>query len=284
MNQNLSLWIVDWKASRYRDFYKLNETNITGFLVSPPEPIKWKTILFYLLPIANSIKKSNITDRHNIKFIFQEPITKSSYDLLKHFAPIYSIQFPENATYYKYFNIPSIRTKVSLSDHFLIQKALNSNFSFLRSKFVTKNMIPKQIALSHDLWKYKDIIQSECPTCNIVQFFSGNDLTSIADLISQCQIFIGNHFSQLLNVIWLQPNQTAVINAEEPELRCNEWLESLANNHSIKYYSVYPRPSDNFCFCRDFSCYPSKASDFHLDPSLLTKAINQAVKELEIIN
>lgn len=279
----INVSLAKWTKSHFLKYYNLSYSDNIALILNQPDTIKWKTILFFLLPIAKSLETMHITDKRKIKFLLPSLKGKINFhEMLKHFSSDSPILIPFNATFYEYLNIPATTTSVSLSDNNAISKALNSNFSYLRSKFVTKNPEPNLITLSHDLWDYKDIVQEACTSCKISQLFPGNDINSIATLVGQSRILIGNHFSQLINSIWLTPNYTAVINAEEPLLRCNEYLESLTKNHSIKYYSMYPKPEEKTCKCMDFSCYPEKIEKKRIDGNLLKSIVRKVVLDMHL--
>jgi hypothetical protein len=106
------------------------------------------------------------------------------------------------------------------------------------------------------------------------------ELTKTADVVTSSVILIGNHLTNLVNMVWLIPNSLAVIDLSPQHLSCNRWAERLAAQNNLTYFEVIPHLET--CPCATFECYPQGIGDNQdVDVEALKEKIHNAVQFVE---
>jgi len=267
--------IYPWELSSYMEYKNISLNNDTTFILAPFDFVWWKLILFSLQPLASSLEKNTISNRERITLSFIGLPQKGTADILKRFNQNPPVKLKEPACFKKLIYTKT-RSGIELKDTSLIEEALKSNFSSLRSYFIKFSTSPKKIALPTCLKNIESDILEVCPDCEILPIGPRIDITQVADIISKSQVFIGNHFSNLINMIWLGSTNTSVIDLSPDTEKCVNWASSFAQKNNITYYSLNEKPAR--CSCTDFSCLtPNPMIDPEIDHSHFKSLLQRAI-------
>ncbi|OHT17220.1 hypothetical protein TRFO_12546 [Tritrichomonas foetus] len=273
--------VLGWILPAYLHYKQVNRTNETAILLPPFESTSWKSILFHLLPISESIQQSNEIESKKLNFLFRETPLKGSNDIIKRFSSTAPSKIKDIQCFKKIL-IPS-SSSYHPSDHNSIEKALESDFTHLRKAFVKYQTQNRKILLASSLAKLESPIKDICHNCSVVILQPKTEVTKCADHAGSSQILIGNHISNLLNLIWMTPNQTAVIDASSSHYICNNWVKELARKSDVKYYRANDDRKEK-CKCDNFKCYPKgPGDDPEVDIEMFKEVFKAALNETKLI-
>jgi hypothetical protein len=79
------------------------------------------------------------------------------------------------------------------------------------------------------------------------------DLMKTADQLASSSILIGNHISNLIHMVWLAANITAVIDLSSVQVSCNSWARQMAAKLDVQYFRGSFQED---CECANWTCYP----------------------------
>lgn len=282
--------VIAMNLDTYLKLKNISRTNETSFLIPPFDPVPWKSMLFNLLPISLSIESSNQSILKKNHFLFREMPMRGSSEIIKRFSTIAPSKI-KDIQCFKKISLPRSFSSFHPNTE-SIEFALSQNFTYLRSIFPKTGIQKQKIVLSGNLENtLKPIINEICEECDVSILKSNANVTNSADIVHSAQIFIGNHFYNLINMIWLIPNKTALIDVTPSKYSCLKWAEIYSEFNNITYYRVN-KISDS-CTCRNFECYPktvfgSAESNEDLDvdiesfKKILKEALNTTKFEEEI--
>lgn len=237
----------------YLKMKNVSRTNETSFLIPPLDPIPWKSMLFNLLPISLSLESLNESITRKFHFLFREAPLKGSFDVIKRFSTITPVKIKDIQCFKKILLPRSVSNYYPNTES--IEVALSQNFTYLRSIFPKTGIQKRKIVLSSNLEDIlKPIIEEICEECDLSILQSSTSVTNAADISHSAQIFIGNHFYNLVNMIWLTPNKTVLIDATPSKYACSRWAEVYSKFNNITYYRV--NKISESCNCTNFECYP----------------------------
>lgn len=249
--------IIGWVVPGYMRDKEINKTNETAFLIPPFDPVAWKSILFNLQPIAQSIEYHQADNRKAL-FYFRELPMKGSADIVRRFSAVPATKL-KDIHCFKKFVVPSSRSQVSSAAHADIVEALRANFTALRNIFVKRVSPQNKIVIASSIANIESEIKEWAKGWTVSVLSSHWELTKAADTIATAGILVGNHLSNLIHMVWLAPRKTVVIDASPRHVSCNRWAEELAVRNNITYFEVSQHLKE--CQCPTFDCYPRGPGD-----------------------
>lgn len=239
----------------YLQMKNISRTNETSFLVPPFDPVPWKSLLFNLLPISLSLESNNETSTRKFHFLFREMPMKGSTEIIKRFSTIAPSKIKDIQCFKKILLPKSVSSFHPNEES--IEIALSQNFTFLRTIFPKTGIQKRRIVLTNNLENIlKPVISEICEDCDIAILNSNADVSKAADISHSAQIFVGNHFFNLINMVWLTPNRSALIDATPSNFSCARWAEVYSKFNNISYFRV--NTVSDSCNCYDFDCYPKR--------------------------
>lgn len=277
--------VLEMRLDSYLKMKNISRTNETSFLVPPFDPVSWKSLLFNLLPISLSLETNNESLTRKFPFLFREGPIRGSTEIIKRFSTIPPSKIKDIQCFKKILLPKSVSN--FQPDTGMIEAALSQNFTYLRSVFPKTGIQRKKIVLSSNLEKLlKPIINEVCNDCDLSILKSNENVSNSADISHSAQIFIGNHFFNLINMIWLTPNRTALIDATPSKYSCFKWPEVFSKYNNISYYRV--NKISEKCNCYNFECYPKtifdgENDDLDVDIESFKKVLKQAINITTLI-
>jgi len=266
---DLRFEFLKWPIKDYLSHKNVSRNNETIFFLTPYSTDIWNSILFWLNPIANSIK-NHYESTNPLHFIFRSAVPKDAPKLLEPFtknAP----GLLKDIMCFKKLIITSTDFNVPISDHSRITQALNASFEHLKSVYVRQSPVLPNIALPDTLSSLKEVIEQSIPNASVVLFNHRMAIKEIADIVGHSSILIGNHISNLIHMIWMKSNESMVIDLSSKEYSCNPWASLLSNKMGISYTSH----NNNKCSCSGFSCYPAFPRPLDIDHTIIVDAIKK---------
>ena len=269
-----------WDAAKCASYHNLTMHNETTFVLDKMELNWWSSILFTLNPIAESIRRFSIAPKYN--FVFNKLPPKGSADLLKRFHAKLNTKMEENACF-KRLVFTGMNDTSDFSDNGLIRKALRKNFTLLRTTFVQKRREPRKIILPSCVSHLEGDVKEVCPDCEIFSLTPRLDTPTVADQVSKGTILIGNHLMNLVNAVWLEPNETAVIDVSPPDHQvCIDYAKDFVQGLNVSYFGVlndfYANKTRDTCRCKTFSCMkPMPQIEGVIDRERFKKALSAAI-------
>lgn len=263
--------------SSYREYREyLNITNdIKAVIIQNVDHTHWKQILFTLAPLAELMKE--VPGRVNL-YYFTKPL-KTGLDSLKTFVNSQPKHFEGDMCFSDLMWL-STHENPSLNDHAQMDFALSNDFSLLRERIVKSESARKRIVLAPSLHTLENVTKEICPDCDVIVAYIKTDINQYANLISTANVFVGDHLTNLIHMIWLEPDNSTVIDLSPPNLSCNPWAASLAKRSGLNYIQLNS-PSPSECSCSTFECYPAFPSALELDEASYRKAIKQSLERMD---
>jgi hypothetical protein len=272
-DDQLQFEFLGWLVTAYCSNKNITRTNETSFIIPPFDPIAWKSILFNLMPIANAIKANADGEFRKFNFFFKDLPPKGSTEIIKRF----SVQNPSKlkpSACYKKLIVPDSRSRVPPDSSADIKRALISNFTSLRNTF-PKNAVPQnKIVLADSISYLQSFFTETFPNWPVAILGSHYDVGKAADLVVTGNVLVGNHISNLVHMIWMKPNRSALIDLTPRNYACNRWVERFAVRNEIAYFDLDEDRSE--CRCMDFDCYPRGAGNRTVQFGKLKEAMEKA--------
>ena len=274
--------VVPWQLDQYLQYKNRTKMAKTSFLLSKIESGWWQSILFTLNPISESMRLFAETPKTDIYFIDNVP--KGSTELLKRFNSKLGNKIG-NESCFKRLVLPKTRSNINLSYEGEIRNALMRNFTQLRSTFVgNAKKSPKRIVLPSCISHLENETQSVCPDCEVYSLGPRVDVVTAADQVARSSILIGNHLNNLIHAVWLDTNNTAVIDVSPADDQvCINYAQKFVKNLNISYYNVLDDAHKNKkCKCKKFSCMKQMPPiEGHVNRTRFREVLSQALKDLE---
>lgn len=270
--------IIGWSLAGYLNMKNITRTNETAFIVSAFDPVPWKTILFNLQPIAQSLEDTeNLTNPKRSLFFFRDFPPKGSGEIIKRLSATPGSKMKDIACF-KTLVFPAMRNGVS--DTASIETALASNFSALRKHFTKGGLPQHKIVIASSVSHIEPIVKEMYPNWTVLVLSSRTELTRAVDAVSTSTVLIGNHISNLIHMIWMSPGRSSVIDLSPDTISCNRWAEAVAKRANISYHSLSAAPES--CACSNFDCYPRGAGENQtIDTDRFRQALQAAVNFVE---
>lgn len=265
-----------WNIPSYLHFNNLSMLNDTALLAPQFDLTNWKIILFNLMPIENILEGKDLTDS-KIQFMTMNNLSKSNQEYLKKYTSLNSIQIPPKACYKNLLIPETVNGDITHQD---VLKALNFNFSSLKTRFFKGDIKKDSIVLANCLSNLEGMIKEQCPNCEVNILSPRIDLTKAAQIVGSSRMLIGNHISSLIYMIWMQQN-SMVLDLSPKHVSCNKWAKELSTKIDIQYISL--NNQDDKCLCDNFNCYPKgPGSNPEIEIELFVEQLKNALKSLNI--
>jgi hypothetical protein len=267
--------IIGWSSPAYQMHHNVTRVNDTSFVLPGLDPIGWKSILFNLMPIANAIALHRDNESRRTFFLFKDLPPKGALDAFRRL----SLQAPSKLkpmACYKKLVFPYSRSHVPPDSSSDILNALRSNFTALRAMFPRDLPQQNKIVIANSISQLEPFVVESFPNWSVTILGSHFDVCKSADLLVTTNILIGNHISNLMHMVWMKPNRSAVIDLTSAKYSCNHWAREFALRNDIAYFDIY----EGGCTCPDFSCYPRGAGNLtgSLNTGRLKKMIDDAIE------
>ena len=236
-NHSIPFSIYPYKFHQYLEYRNFTQIMETSFVLSKIETGWWQSILFTLNPLAESIRVHSETEKFN--FFYDGQIPKGSVELLKRFQAKKNTKISKEDCY-KRLVFTGTKSGMDLTKENEIRTALQKNFTQLRTFYVeNKKKDPKRIILPTCLSHLEKDVTSVCPDCSIFALGPRLDINTVADQVSKGSILIGNHLNNLVHAVWLDPNNTAVIDVSPSDDQvCIKYAKEFIEHLNISYYNV----------------------------------------------
>lgn len=246
--------MLKWPLDAYLNHKKVTVQKKTCYLVAPTDKKPWKLILLTLIPLAISVSK-NSPNPNDALFIFRNNVPENAQSALRFLSPNPPVVldpimcFPTllmTATHEK-FDKKKKR----------INEMLDLDLQPLRSKIKRSPILSGKICLAQNLaGVLENAISTAFPDYPLYILKTEETPENAADLVSSSHIFIGDHITSLIHIIWMNPS-SHVIDATNKDYACNKWAEKLAHKLGVNYKAIH---DDDQCQCQDFDCYLTKVS------------------------
>ncbi|KAK8834324.1 hypothetical protein M9Y10_044344 [Tritrichomonas musculus] len=248
--------MLKWPLDAYLNHKKVSVQKKTCFLVAPIDKKPWKTILLTLIPLSISVSK-NTKNSNEALFIFRKNIPDNAASVLKFLSSNPPVKL-DDIMCFPTLLMTSTYSKIDDNKN-RINEMLSQDLEPLRQKMKRSQTIPKKIVVAENLFQYlKDPITKAIPDAQVVMLSTEENVNSAANIVSSANIFIGGHITSLIHIIWMNQQQSTVIDVTNKDCACNKWARNLSNKIGVNYVSI--NEADK-CECDNFNCYMTKSSD-----------------------
>ena len=273
-NTRLRFEMLKWPLDAYLNHKKVSVQKKTCFLVAPIDKKPWKTILLTLIPLSISVAK-NAPNSNDALFIFRKSVPDNAASVLKFLSPNQPVKlddimcFPTLLMTATYSGLDDSKNRIN--------EMLNQDLQPLRQKMKRSATIPKKIVIAENLYEHlKDKIGQSIPEATVVNLPTEEAVNSAASIVSSANVFIGSHISSLIHTIWMNSEESTVIDVTNKDCACNKWARNLATKVGVNYVSLNEADS---CECDNFYCYMTKSSDpVDLNVDRIIEEIKKALK------
>lgn len=237
--KNLEFWgsemkfeIIPWTVPWYLQRFNITRTNETAYIIPPFDKIAWRSLLFHLLPIANSIETNTFNEsRRKQLFLFRDLPPKGSGEITKRLSVHGGAKIKDIACF-KSLVFPGVEVGVNEN---VVERVLQSNFTGLRGLFTKEMPQQKKVLFGSNAGHVENLIKEVLPEWKVLCLSPESEVSRIADAVSTARILVGGDFETLVQMVWLSPNVSAVIDLAPNE---NLWAAELAKRVNVLYFPV----------------------------------------------
>ncbi|EAX95039.1 hypothetical protein TVAG_034680 [Trichomonas vaginalis G3] len=259
--------VYDWLLQDFLKMKNLTTTTDPSILISGSPSKTWEKILFWLIPITNTVGTHNLNGKR-IQFYSRSSMSTDDTIILQKISQTMPSDFENHCFSYLYIS-PTRQTTDIHKDP--IYK-LPSNFDQLRNTFVKYPHEIKTIVVHEDLYEIRDALFEEFPGKDIVLLRKEFNLLESASLMSKAQIYIGNHMSNIVYAAFMKPGGT-LIDLSPKEYSCFMWTSDFVKSANISYIRV----NNDGCTCDNYTCYPYSPIIEKIPSNLIADAIKKAL-------
>lgn len=254
-NDKFRFEMLKWPIlNSYMDFKKVNYTDKTSFLMPTFPNEMWKTILVSLIPLAKSIQANEPNDPDKILIVFRNEVPQFAKSTLKYFTDNEPVKLDDIMCF------ETLLMTSSYSDNVQNKQILNALNNFvddipiLRSKVQQMETNNNKVLIADDIIYnlIVDDLKENFPELQIDLLPKDIPFDEIVETVSDSFIFIGNHIKNLINMVWLNSNQSYVIDLSPKDYSCNPFFENVSKSLNINYIKYF----NGKCDCSTFECYP----------------------------
>lgn len=200
------------KIQNYVSYKNYSINNQTHHLLFDYDMAHWRQILLSLGPLSRVAKANRAIMNKLLMWGFSP---KGCATPLK---PLFANPPSKikNGTCYGKMIFPMIDPIFEIKDNNRMQSVLKHNLSGLRSAYIKEQPNGTIVAIANELKFLNPIIMEVCPNCTIEEIYPLVGLMSTARKVGLSRILIGNHLTNLIHMVWMEPNISVVLDITPP--------------------------------------------------------------------